>query len=264
MNHFDFLKMKEQKKKISMVTCYDYTSAKICSESPIDCLLVGDSAAMTVFGHDSTLPIDTPLLGHLVAAVKKGAPEKFIVGDLPFLSYRKSLDDTMNNVELLMKSGANAVKLEGLDGNETAVKHIVQSGIPVMGHLGLTPQSVHQLGGFKVQGKNQAAAKRLKEQALQLQELGAYCIVLEAVPSAVARDITESLQVPTIGIGAGPDTDGQVLVWQDLLGMNTQFKPKFVRTYLDGAKQIGIALSQFDKDVKEIAFPTPAESYEAN
>lgn len=244
-----------------MVTCYDYTSATIVASTEIDCILVGDSLAMTMLGHDSTLPATTPIMAQHIASVKKGAPNKFIVGDMPFLSYRKSLTENMNAVEAIMNAGANAIKLEGLIGNEELIKHIVDSGVPVMGHLGLTPQSVHQLGGYKVQGRGEAGEKLL-EQAKKLQELGCFSLVLEAVPNAVAEKVSSQLQIATIGIGAGPSTDGQVLVFQDLLGLNTEFKPKFVRQYLNGAELIQGALNSFNQTVKDSSFPAIEESYE--
>lgn len=258
---FDFYTYKKENKKISMITCYDYTSACIANDSDIDCILVGDSLAMTMLGHDSTLPAKTETMALFTSSVKRGAPDKFIIGDMPFLSYRKTLSENMSSVEELMCSGANAIKLEGLSGNEELIKHIVQSGVPVMGHLGLTPQSIHQLGGFKVQGRGEAG-EIIIEQAKELQELGCFSVVLEAVPNAIAESVTETVDIATIGIGAGPNTDGQVLVFQDLLGLNTDFKPKFVRQYLDGAKLFKGAINEFNSSVKEANFPSIEESYE--
>lgn len=261
MNVLDFQKMKEAGRKITMVTAYDAWTARIVNASAVDCILVGDSAAMVVHGHGTTLPATPELMALHVEAVARGAPGKFLVGDMPFLSFRKGLVPAMECVERLMRAGAHAVKLEGVFGHEEIVKAIVDSGVPVMGHLGLTPQSVHQLGGMKVQARNDAAAELLLAQARRLEEAGAFSIVLECVPSAVARRVTENLRVPTIGIGAGPDTGGQVLVLQDLLGMNPGFKPRFLRTYLNGFELIQGALNRFDQEVKERQFPSEEESY---
>lgn len=257
----DFKNKKEQKQKISMITCYDFSFAQLVSQTNIDCILVGDSAAMTMHGYDTTLNIDTHVMALHIAAVKKGAPQKFIIGDMPFLSFRKSLNQNMSAVETLMKAGSQAIKLEGADGNIKLVHHIVQSGVPVMGHLGLTPQSIHQLGGFKVQGKEEQVANKIIEQAQKLQDAGCFSIVLECVPSKLAKKITDELHIPTIGIGAGVDCDGQVLVLQDMLGMNPNFNPKFVKKYLDGANLIKNAVNDFHDEVVAKKFPTAKESY---
>jgi len=258
----DFFEAKKAKKKISMVTCYDFTSAHLLSKSPIDCILVGDSASMVMHGNADTLPIDITLMAHHVAAVKKGAPEKFVIGDIPFLAHRKSLDTNMDNVEKLMKAGSNAIKLEGAAGNLQLIEHIVQSGVPVMGHLGLTPQSVNQLGGYKVQGRNKNQAQLLFDNAKALQEAGCFSLVLECIPSALAAQVTSKLDIPTIGIGAGLDTDGQVLVMQDMLGLNKSFKPKFVRHYMNGEEAFLEAFERFHQDVVAKKFPSIEESYE--
>lgn len=257
----DFSAQKLAGKKISMITCYDYWSAKLLNQTDIDCILVGDSLAMVMHGHSSTLPASANLMALHCAAVARGAGEKFIVGDMPFLSYRKGLTANMNAVEKIMKSGVQAIKLEGAKGNLSLVKHIVESGVPVMGHLGLTPQSIHQLGGFKVQGKDSSAADNLIEDAEALQEAGCFSLVLEAVPTELAKMITRRLSIPTIGIGAGPHTDGQVLVLQDMLGFNEDFKPKFLRHYMNGANQFKRAISQYHKDIVSGEFPTDKESY---
>ena len=257
----DFQKMKVQNQRISMVTCYDSTSAKIVAASSVDCILVGDSVSMTMHGHDSTLEATPELMALHVQAVKKGAPTKFIVGDMPFLAHRGSLDRTLEAVRVIMKAGAQAVKIEGIDGSEETIKHIVESGVPVMGHLGLTPQSVHQFGGFKVQGTAPDATEILTSQARRLEAAGAFCVVLECVPAEVAKRVTESLHIPTIGIGAGNGCSGQVLVMQDLLGLNVDFRPKFVRRYLDGFAILKEAFDHFDKDVKSGKFPSKEESY---
>lgn len=260
----NILKLPERKRKhqkIVMVTCYDYTSARILAESDVDMLLVGDSAAMVMHGHHTTLPITIEMMAWHTAAVRRGAPGKFIVGDMPFLSYRKSLPDTMEAVRLLMQAGAEAVKLEGIAGNEETIRHIVQSGVPVMGHIGLTPQSVNQLGGFHVQGGTVPDRERLKAEALACQSAGCFALVLECVPESLAEEITAALTIPTIGIGAGKHTDGQVLVLQDLLGLNQDFRPKFVRRYLDGSQQWLDAFNRYARDVRNGSFPASEERY---
>ncbi len=256
-----FVDKKRKGVPISMVTCYDSWSAALIAETDIDCVLVGDSLAMVVYGHDTTLPVDIDTMAAHTAAVHRGMPKKFLIGDMPFLSYRKGLEIAMSNVGKLMSAGANAVKLEGANGNVELVRHIVESGIPVIGHLGLTPQSIHQLGGFKVQARDEEAAAALMEQALALERAGCFALVLEAVPATVGAEVTRALEIPTIGIGAGPDVGGQVLVLQDLLGVNTAFRPKFVRTWMDGAKLIQEALQAYHNDVTSGAFPNPQESY---
>jgi len=255
MNVLDFQRMKENNEKISMVTSYDYWSAQILARSNIDCILVGDSAAMVIHGHKTTVPATVDMMIQHIEAVSKGAPSKFIIGDMPFCSYRKGLDATMDTVDKMMKAGSQAIKLEGADDNITIIEHIVKSGIPVMGHIGLTPQSVFALGGFKVQGKNEEAAQKIYQQAFSLQAAGCFAIVLECIPYPLAQKITEDLTIPTIGIGAGPYTSGQVLVFQDLLGLQTEMKPKFLKTYLSGFELIKESLNQFDQEVKTKKFP---------
>jgi 3-methyl-2-oxobutanoate hydroxymethyltransferase len=261
VNVQDFTRKKQNGERISMVTCYDAWSAKLITGTDVDCILVGDSLAMVVYGHETTLPIDTDTMAAHTAAVRRGAPDAFIIGDMPFLSYRRGLDDAVENAGKLMRAGAQAVKLEGAAGNLETVRYLVESGIPVMGHLGLTPQSVHQLGGFRVQGRGEEAAMRLKRQALELQAAGCFSIVLEATLDPVATDVSQALTIPTIGIGAGPGTDGQVLVLHDLLGFNTDFQPKFVRTWMDGAGSVQGALQAFHEEVVTGAFPNDAECY---
>jgi 3-methyl-2-oxobutanoate hydroxymethyltransferase len=261
MNVLDFQKMKDEGRKISMVTCYDYSSARAVAESSIDCILVGDSVAMTMHGFSNTLSATTPMMTLHTAAVARGAPSKFIVADLPFLSYRKGLKEAMDSVHELMSAGAHAVKLEGLRGHAGIIRHIVDSGVPVMGHLGLTPQSVRQLGGMKVQARTEAALKILSSQARELEVAGCFAIVLECVPSEAARRVTELLNIPTIGIGAGANVSGQVLVYQDLIGMNPGFKPKFLRVYANAFEIIRTALNDYNHDVKAGLFPSQSESY---
>jgi 3-methyl-2-oxobutanoate hydroxymethyltransferase len=257
----DFQKMKLENLPISMITCYDYTSARIVAASDADCILVGDSLSMTMHGHATTLAADSQLMALHVEAVRRGAPNKFIVGDMPFLAHRGSLDRTMEAVRLIMRSGAQALKIEGIEGADELIHHIVASGVPVMGHLGLTPQSVHQFGGFKVQGTQKGAEEILLEQAQRLEKAGAFAVVLECVPTAVAAHVTKHLSIPTIGIGAGNVCSGQVLVFQDLLGMNKEFQPKFVRKYLEGFELIKDAIDHFNRDVKSREFPAEKESY---
>src|ERR1041385_1722513 len=261
MNVQDFQKMKDDRRRISRITCYDYSSARAFAESNIDCILVGDSLAMTMHGHPTTLSATTAMMALHTAAVARGASTKFIIADLPFLSYRKGLKDAMDAVHELMSTGAHAVKLEGVRGHAEIVRHIVDSGVPVMGHLGLTPQSVHMLGGMKVQARTNAAVKVLASQACELEDAGCFAIVLECVPSLVARQITDSIKIPTIGIGAGPHVSGQVLVYQDMLGLNPGFKPKFLRVYANTFEVIRTALNAYDRDIKSGAFPSETESY---
>lgn len=244
-----------------MLTCYDYSFARILDASRVDCLLVGDSLAMTMHGFASTLPATLDMMVLHTAAVARGAPSKLVVADLPFASYRKELGANVDAAASLMRAGAHAVKLEGAAGNVELVRHLVESGIPVMGHLGLTPQSVHQLGGYKVQGRDAAAAEAIAEHARQLQQAGAFALVLECVPSTLGGTIAQALEIPVIGIGAGPQVDGQVLVLQDMLGMNRDFKPGFVRTYWDGVDALTAVFDAFHDDVAEGRFPDAGESY---
>lgn len=253
--------MKNEKKKISLVTCYDYWSARIIDESDIDAVLVGDSAAMVMHGFETTVNAELEMMCYHIEAVKRGLKNKFLIGDLPFLAHRKNLNYLMESVDRFMKAGAQAVKIEGADGNLEMIEHLVKSGVPVMGHLGLTPQSVHQLGGFKLQGKDELTAKKIFQDSLLLQQAGCFSIVLEMIPAEAAKKITDELEIPTIGIGAGPFTSGQVLVLHDLLGLNKNFNPKFVRKYLDGYDLIKTALNNFNKDIKEEKFPGINESY---
>lgn len=261
MNVLDFQTLKSRQEKIVMLTCYDYTSARIVQETDVDVILVGDSAAMVMHGHGTTIPADIDMMCRHIESVARGTQNKFIVGDMPFLSFRQSLTDNMRAVASVMKAGAHAVKLEGIEGNAETIRHIVKSGVPVMGHLGLTPQSVNQLGGFRVQGRGEDAGHKLFEEALACEKAGCFAVVLECVPDELAAKITRALNIPTIGIGAGPDTDGQVLVMQDLLGLSSDFKPRFVRKYLDGKRLWQDAFNAFASDVKSGSFPAADESY---
>ena len=261
MSAINFLQARAEGRKLSMVTCYDYAFARLLSKTSIDGILIGDSAAMVMHGHPSTLSANVELMRLHTAAVARGAGEKFIVADLPFLSFRKGSNVALDAAQVLMTAGAHAVKLEGVEGHEDVIRHMVQSGIPVMGHLGLQPQSVHQYGGFKVQGRRDDAGEQILRKAKLLEACGAFAVVLECIPATLATEITAALGIPTIGIGAGAGCDGQILVLQDLLGMNPDFQPKFVRPFADGARTILDALGSFDQAVKAGTFPAPEESY---
>lgn len=252
---------KRQERKLSMVTCYDYTFAKLVAMTEIDMVLVGDSSAMVMHGHEDTINANLEMICTHLHAVRKGAPKKFIIGDLPFLTFRKSRDRVLDAVMALMQAGAQAVKLEGYDGNQEIIRHLVESGVPVMGHIGLTPQFIHAFGGFKVQGRQKERAQKLLADAKGLEEAGCFAIVLECIPAELAGEITAALEIPTIGIGAGPQCDGQVLVLQDLLGLNTNFQPKFVRRYLNGSELVTQALQSFHEDVMQARYPSNEESY---
>ncbi len=258
----EFLAMKQEGKKFTMVTAYDYALATQVNKTDIEMILVGDSAAMVMLGYQSTVPIDLDTLLILAKAVVKGAPNTFIVGDMPFLSYEVSKEKAIENAGRFMKEAeVDCVKLEGGKRMADTVAAMVKAGIPVMGHIGLTPQSSSQLGGFRVQGKDLIAAERLLEDALSLEQAGAFSIVLEGIPNPVAQIITERLKIPTIGIGAGPFCDAQVLVIHDLLGLFERFVPKFVKQYAQIGQDIVKALSAFDKEVKTGAFPDEEHSY---
>ena len=265
----DFLSAKARGQRLSMVTCYDYMFARLLRASAVDAILVGDSAAMVVHGHSSTLSATVDLMRIHTEAVARGVSAgnaraqagKFIVADMPFLSFRKGVAAALDAAQALMTAGANAVKLEGIDGHEDVIERLTQSGIPVMGHLGLQPQSVCAYGGFRVQGRSAAAAREINRQARALEELGAFSIVLECIPASLAREITASLQIPTIGIGAGEGCDGQILVLHDLLGLNIDFHPRFARPFLNGSESVLDALTDFDRAVKAGTFPAAAESY---
>lgn len=257
----DFATARQEGRKIVMLTAYDYWSARLLNDTPVDCLLAGDSLAMVMHGYPDTLAATTELMALHTRAVRLGAPDRFLVGDMPFLSFRGSRERAMACVQALMQAGAQAVKLEGARGNLKLVRHLVQSGVPVMGHLGLTPQSLHAFGGFKVQARSPEAAQQLLEDAVALEKAGCFALVLECVPDAAAQKVTEALSIPTIGIGAGPGCDGQVLVLQDMLGAQPQFQPRFVRRYADLAGVIRGAVHQFAQEVQSGTFPGPEESY---
>jgi len=244
-----------------MVTAYDEPGARFASEAGVDILLVGDSLANVVLGHEDTLHVTVEEMCHHVRAVAAAKPKAHIVADMPWLSYHTTGADAVRNAAQLIRAGANSVKLEGGINRREVVRAILDAEIPVMGHLGLTPQSVLAFGGFKVQAKTIEASKQLIDDALALQDEGVYAFVIEGVPSIVGTRVTEALAVPTIGIGAGPDTDGQVLVFHDLLGMSGRTPAKFVRQYADLGSQITQAIAEYAKDVRNGAFPSESETY---
>jgi 3-methyl-2-oxobutanoate hydroxymethyltransferase len=254
--------MKQRGERISMLTCYDASFARLLDESHVDVLLVGDSLGMVIQGHDTTLPVTLEEMIYHTRAVARGAGRAHVVGDMPFMSYQTSVDAALGNAGRLIKEGgAHSVKLEGGAQHVELVSRLVACGIPVMGHIGLTPQSFHQLGGFKIQGRENGAAARLLTDARALEEAGAYALVLEGIPAEIASEITAAISIPTIGIGAGVGCDGQVLVLYDLLGMNDSFKPRFVRTYEKLATRIRTAVDAYVADVRDGAFPSEAESF---
>lgn len=260
MNVKDFRLKKENNQKVSMITCYDYTFAKIIDKTDFDCILVGDSASMVMHGYPSTLYADLEMMILATKAVTKGT-DKFVIGDMPFPANRSGVESAMKAVDAFVKAGAHAVKVEGVPGNEDIIKHIVNSGVPVMGHIGLTPQSVNALGGYSVQGKKSKKAKQIIDEAKQLEDLGCFGMVLECIPTELAKTITKSVSISTIGIGAGPHTDGQVVVLQDMLGMNQELKPKFLRYYLNGFELIKDAVNQCHNDILDSNYPSKDESY---
>jgi 3-methyl-2-oxobutanoate hydroxymethyltransferase len=257
----DFQKKKDAREKITLLTCYDYWSAKLLDDTQVDALLVGDSLSMVIHGYDSTLSATTEMMAAHTSAVSRGAKNKFIIADMPFLTFRKELKTAMDTVEKLMASGAHAVKLEGVWGHEKIVEHIVQSGVPVMGHIGLTPQSVNQLGGYKVQGKSDSAVEDLMGQAKKLEELGCFSLVVECVPKDAGKYIAESVRVPVIGIGAGSAVDGQILVLHDMLGLFDKKPFKFVREFARGNSIFKESINHFCADVVNGRFPNTEESF---
>lgn len=258
----DFLKMKKEKEKIVMLTAYDYPSAKLAEQSGVDILLVGDSLGMVVLGFESTVQVTMDDMVHHTKAVKRGAKNTFIVSDMPFCSYHASKEETIKNAaRLIQEGGAHAVKLEGADEVLSSIRLLTRAGIPVVAHLGLTPQSVGVLGGYKVQGKNLEEAKKLIEDAKKCEEMGAFMLVLECVPASLSALIAEELTIPVIGIGAGKDVDGQVLVYHDLIGYGVDRVAKFVKQYTKVDNDIQQSITQYLKDVKEGAFPEVKHTY---
>jgi 3-methyl-2-oxobutanoate hydroxymethyltransferase len=262
VNVHDFAAAKRDGRKLTFTTCYDWWSARILNESSVDGILVGDSAAMVMHGHPTTLPATPEMMSLHIAAVARGAPDKFLIGDMPFPWHRKGISAAMDVVDAFLTAGSHAVKLEGIEGHEEIVRHIAGSGVPVMGHVGLTPQSVNALGGYRVQGRSEDAAERLVEESLRLEQAGCFSIVVEGVASETAAAITRAVSIPTIGIGAGVEVDGQVLVFHDLAGLQREVKPKFVRTFTDGYGLLLNAVEEFDRAVKEGSFPARDETYE--
>lgn len=255
----DFARARQELRPIVMVTAYDALMARIVAEADIDAILVGDSVAMVVHGHPSTVQATLEMMCLHTAAVRRGAAEKVIVADLPFGTFRRGIPAAVEAAGALLQAGATAVKLEGVAGHEDVVAHLVGSGIPVMGHLGLTPQAIHQLGGYRVQARSTQAAERVRAEARRLEELGAFAVVLECIPAALAATITEERAIPTIGIGAGAGTSGQILVLTDLLGLDGRFQPRFARRYLDGQAVVRDALNTYARDVRAARFPAREE-----
>ena len=261
-NVLTFKQAKNEGKKLSMLTAYDYSMAKIIDESGVNGILIGDSLGMVIKGEEDTLSVTMDEVIYHTKAVKKGAKNALIVSDMPFLSYHVSIEQAVLNAGRLVKEGgASAVKLEGGANVASQVKAIVDAQIPVMGHLGLTPQSVNAFGGFKVQGKNELAAKKLIEDAVLLEKAGAFSIVLEGIPEKVAELITNSVSIPTIGIGAGKYCDGQILVYQDMLGMFNDFVPKFVKQYANIGTVMIEAISSYVKEVQDGTFPEEKHTF---
>jgi 3-methyl-2-oxobutanoate hydroxymethyltransferase len=257
----DLSSFKQSKKRFTVLTSYDSLTAALFDESGIPVLLVGDSAANLVFGYDSTVPITVEEMLPIVKAVARSTTKAMIVADMPFGSYQTSPTVALESATSFLKAGAQAVKLEGGQRVADTISHLVESGIPVMGHIGLTPQSVNVFGGYKVQGRGEQAEQLIND-AKALEKAGAFSVVLEAIPSDLAKQITESILIPTIGIGAGPDTDAQVIVWQDLVGLTAGPKPKFVKNYLNLRQEIEKAVKDFSSDVATGKYPDKEHSYE--
>ncbi|MDE2787290.1 MAG: 3-methyl-2-oxobutanoate hydroxymethyltransferase [Chloroflexota bacterium] len=257
--------MKRTGEKIPMVTAYDYTAARIADAAGIPIILVGDSLGMVVLGYDSTVPVTMDDMVRHGRMVSRGASQALVVVDLPFMSYQVDAGEALRNAgRLMQEAGAHTVKMEGGVSIAGTVRRIVDAGVPVMGHIGLTPQSVNALGGYRVQGRTKAAARRVLDDALALQEAGAYSVVLECVPAPLARAITERLTIPTIGIGAGPHCDGQVQVFHDMLGLFLDFVPKHARQYAELGSDMARAFEKYAEDVRSGAFPSEAESFTMN
>ena len=256
------VEMKANGEKISMLTAYDYTFAKLLDSAGIDVLLVGDSASNVMAGHETTLPITLDQMIYHASSVVRGVSRALIVVDLPFGTYQSDPKKALRSAIRIMKeSGAHAIKLEGGKEEAESIKRIVNAGIPVMGHLGLTPQSIHQFGSFALRAKEEAEAQKLKEDAKLLEQLGCFAIVLEKIPATLAEEVAKSVHIPIIGIGAGSAVDGQVLVMQDMLGMSNEFQPRFLRKYANLQEVITNAVSHYIEDVKSIDFPNEKEQY---
>lgn len=257
-----FQQAKKEGTRLSMLTAYDYSTAKLVDAAGINSILVGDSLGNTILGYEDTLSVTMEDMIHHTAAVARGAKHALVIGDMPFMSYQASVYDAVVNAGRLMKEGrANAVKLEGGASVCEQIKAIVGASIPVCAHIGLTPQSINAFGGFKVQGKGEKQAQQLLDDARRVQEAGAFAVVLEGIPALLAQKITDTLDIPTIGIGAGAGCDGQVLVYQDMLGMFTDFKPKFVKHFANVGEIMTEAFNTFDQEVKEGVFPAQEHTY---
>jgi 3-methyl-2-oxobutanoate hydroxymethyltransferase len=253
--------MKQAGSKITCLTAYDYSFASLLDRVGLDLIMVGDSLGMTMQGHTTTLPVSLRDMVYHTACVARGVTHALVIGDLPFASYQGSPAQAFESGAQLMQAGAQMVKLEGGAAMAETVRFLVERGVPVCGHIGLTPQSIHQLSGFRVQGRDEAGARRLREDAVRLQDAGASLLVLEALPAALAREISVAVTIPTIGIGAGRDTDGQVLVLQDMLGLYPRPSPKFSRNFMDGANSIEAAVRAYVEAVKAGTFPGPEHSF---
>ena len=259
------LKMKQKGEKIAAITSYDYLSTRLIDDTGIDFILVGDSLGMVIMGYENTLPVTMEEIIHHLKAVTRARPRAIVVGDMPFMSYQASVEDAVRNAGRLVKEGgAQSVKLEGGERYVPVIEAIVQASIPVVGHLGLTPQSLHEFGGYRVQGKDEESAEKLISDAKALERAGCFAMVLEGIPWKLAKKITESVSIATIGIGAGPHCDGQVLVIQDMLGIYDEPLPKFVKLYEELGAKIRGAVSEYVKDVKDGTFPGMEHSYSAD
>jgi 3-methyl-2-oxobutanoate hydroxymethyltransferase len=252
----------EAKRKISCLTAYDYPTARLLDEAGIDVLLVGDSLGMAVLGYDSTLPVTVDDIVYHTRAVRRGTRRALVVADMPYGSFHVSMEESLRNaVRLVKEGGAEAVKVEGGERRIELIAKLVEAEIPVMGHIGLTPQSLNAMGGFQVQGKTAEAARQVERDARAVEAAGAFAVVLESIPRDLAGRITAKLRIPTIGIGAGPECDGQILVFHDLVGLTLGHQPKFVRPYADLSAEVSRAVSEYCQDVREGRFPSDAESY---
>jgi 3-methyl-2-oxobutanoate hydroxymethyltransferase len=258
----DLQKMKDSGEKITMLTAYDYPTARMLDESGVDVLLIGDSVGNVMMGYENTLPVTIDDMVYHTRAVAKARKRALVVADMPYMSYQVSIEEARRNAgRLIQQGGAEAIKLEGGENMEAVIKALSEVDIPVMGHIGLTPQSIHRMGGYKVQGKEERQWQKLLADALAVERAGAFSVVLEAIPHELAKEITATLHIPTIGIGAGVNCDGQVLVINDVLGLSGSFRPKFVKQYVQLEPVIKKAVQEFINEVKEEKFPTKAQSF---